>query len=202
MPCPRIVGGCDLLGHADSLAPGLSSLVASPATVTRDMSDLRADLAANHSSSKGRAVMAAFRATQAANAPGRPPVLGKLATAAYRLAIDWVLGIDLPPDVQVGPGLAIFHGTGLVVHPTTVIGRDVLLRHGITLGALGDDDESTGPRLGDRVSVGAGAIVLGPISIGDDAVIGAGAVVVDDVPAGAVVVGNPARVVRVRDDVG
>ena len=166
------------------------------------MSDLRADLAANRESSKGRVVMSAFRATRAARAAGRPPLLGKVATAAYRLAIDWVLGIDLPPEVEVGPGLAIFHGTGLVVHPSTVIGAGVLLRHGVTLGALGDDEESVGPRLGDRVSVGAGAIVLGPITIGDDAVIGAGAVVVDDVPAGGVVVGNPGRVIRIREDVG
>jgi serine acetyltransferase len=166
------------------------------------MSDLRADLAANRDSGKGRVVMAAFRATQAARAEGRPPILGKLATAVYRLAVDWVLGIDLPPDVQVGPGLAIFHGTGLVVHSSTVIGTDVLLRHGVTLGALGDRDESVGPRLGDRVSVGAGAIVLGPVTIGDDAVIGAGSVVLEDVPPGAVVVGNPARVVRIREDIG
>ncbi len=54
-------------------------------------------------------------------------------------------------------------------------------------------------RIGDRVTIGAGAIVLGPITVGDDAVIGAGAVVVDDVPDGAVVVGNPARVVRIRE---
>jgi serine acetyltransferase len=166
------------------------------------MSDLRADLAANRESSKGRVVMAAFRATKAARADGRPPLVGKLATAAYRFAVDWVLGIDLPPQTEVGPGLAIFHGTGLVVHPSSVIGADVLLRHGITLGALGDSDESLGPRIGDRVSIGAGAIVLGPISVGDDAVIGAGAVVVEDVPRGAVVVGNPARVVRIREDVG
>jgi serine acetyltransferase len=165
-----------------------------------DLADLRADLTANRRSSKGRAVMAAFRATRAARAPGRPVLLGKLATAAYRLVVDWVMGIDLPPDVEVGPGLAIFHGTGLVVHSSTVIGSDVLLRHGITLGALGDEDESAGPRIGDRVSIGAGAIVLGPITVDDDAVIGAGAVVVDDVPPGGVVVGNPARLVRVRED--
>lgn len=164
--------------------------------------DLKADLAANRESGKGRFVMVAFRATASARTDG-PPILAKLATAAYRLVVDWVLGIDLPPDVDVGPGLAIFHGTGLVVHPSTVIGSDVLLRHGVTLGALGDgraDDDSRGPTIGDRVSIGAGAIVLGPITVGDDAVVGAGAVVVDDVPAGATVVGNPARVVRTRED--
>ena len=63
-------------------------------------------------------------------------------------------------------------------------------------GALGEGaSESNGPRIGDRVRIGAGAIVLGPIHVGHDAVIGAGAVVVHDVPAGATVVGNPARVV-------
>ncbi len=122
--------------------------------------------------------------------------MGRVATIAYRIVVDWVMGIDLPPEVQVGPGLAIFHGTGLVVHSSTVIGSDVLLRHGVTLGALGEGaSESNGPRIGDRVRIGAGAIVLGPIHVGHDAVIGAGAVVVHDVPAGATVVGNPARVV-------
>ncbi len=169
--------------------------------MARTSTDLRADLAANRESAKGRVVMVAFRATAAARDAG-PTIVAKLATAAYRLAVDWVLGIDLPPDVEVGPGLAIFHGTGLVVHPRTVIGCDVLLRHGVTLGALGDggaDDETRGPTIGDRVSIGAGAIVLGPISVGDDAIVGAGAVVVDDVPAGATVVGNPARVVRTSE---
>lgn len=171
-----------------------------------DRPDLRsllaADRAANRDSGKGRLVTAAFRLTAAARDRGDGGSLGRVATLAYRLGVDWVLGIDLPPETRVGPGLAIFHGTGLVVHPTTVIGSDVMLRHGITLGAAGDGrtgDEGTGPRIGDRVTIGAGAIVLGPITVGDDAVIGAGAVVVNDVPDGAVVVGNPARVVRIRE---
>lgn len=156
---------------------------------------IRADGHANALSGKGRAVTAAFRLTAAARSGGGH-LVGRIATTVYRVFVDWVMGIDLPPDVQVGPGLAIFHGTGLVVHSSTIIGSDVLLRHGVTLGALGEGDaETTGPRIGDRVRIGAGAIVLGPIDVGDDAVIGAGAVVVRDVPPGATVVGNPARVV-------
>lgn len=172
------------------------STTTTTATRTGVAALIRADGRANALSGKGRAVTAAFRLTAAARADGRPPIVGRLATVAYRLLVDWVMGIDLPPDVHVGPGLAIFHGTGLVVHSSTVIGADVLLRHGVTLGALGEGDaESTGPRIGDRVRIGAGAIVLGPIAVGDDAVIAAGAVVIRDVPAGATVVGNPARVV-------
>lgn len=162
---------------------------------------LRVDRAANPDNSKGRAVLLAFRATQAARAEGRPALLGRAATLAYRLVVDWVMGIDLPPDVQAGPGLAIYHGTGLVVHPASVLGSDVLLRHGVTIGALGDgrdDGPARAPRIGDGVSIGAGAIVLGDVTVGDGAVIGAGAVVVDDVAPGTTVVGNPARVVGGR----
>lgn len=163
------------------------------------MSTLRADLAANRHSAKGRVVVTAFRMTQAACADGRPRLVAGLASGLYRLVVDWVLGIEIPPSVQAGPGLAVFHGTGLVLHPDTVLGSDVVLRHGVTIGTLGDDDSGVAPIVGDRVSIGAGAIVLGAIRVGNDAVIGAGAVVVDDVAEGAVVVGNPGRVVRIRD---
>lgn len=164
---------------------------------------LRADWTANRHSSKGRVVLLAFRATQAARAQRQPRLVGVVATALYRIIVDWVMGIDLDPAVKAGPGLSLYHGTGLVVHKSVVLGSDVVLRHGITIGILGDDAEDqgaeVGPRIGDRVSIGASAILLGPISVGDDSVIGAGSVVIDDVPAGAVVVGNPGRVVRVKD---
>jgi serine acetyltransferase len=114
--------------------------------------------------------------------------------AVYRVVVDWVLGVELPPSVVAGPGLRIWHGTGLVVHANVRLGADVTLRHNTTLGAKGEAHDAPAPVIGDRVDVGAGAIVLGDLTVGDDAVVGAGAVVVDDVPAGATVVGNPARV--------
>lgn len=163
------------------------------------MSTLRADLAANRHSSKGRVVVTAYRCAQWAEAEGRPRLLAVVVAMAYRLVVDWVMGIELPPGVRSGPGLAVFHGTGLVLHADTRLGSEVILRHGVTIGTLGDDDSGAAPVIGDRVSIGAGAIVLGPVHVGDDAIIGAGAVVVEDVPAAAVVVGNPARVVRIRD---
>jgi len=88
-----------------------------------------------------------------------------------------------------------------VIGGRTVIGEDCTLLHGVTLGEA-RFDELDCPRVGDRVTIGAGAIVLGGIMIGDDVVIGAGSVVLSDVPAGCAVAGVPARVIRdknVRD---
>ena len=155
---------------------------------------LRADLAANRGNPKGRVAVTGFRLAAAARGTGRPPLWALPVLLAYRLVVDWVLGIELPPSVEAGPGLRIWHGTGLVVHANVRLGSDVTLRHNTTLGARGEEIDAPAPILGDRVNVGAGAIILGDHKIGDDAVIGAGSVVVDDVPAGATVVGNPARI--------
>lgn len=155
---------------------------------------LRADLAANRGNPKGRLVLTSFRVAAAVRGSGRPPLWAIPVLVLHRLLVDWVLGVELPPSVVAGPGLRIWHGTGLVVHANTRLGADVTLRHNTTLGAKGEAHDAPAPVIGDRVDIGAGAIVLGPVNVGDDAVIGAGAVVVDDVPAGATVVGNPARV--------
>jgi serine O-acetyltransferase/putative colanic acid biosynthesis acetyltransferase WcaB len=89
--------------------------------------------------------------------------------------------------------LRVYHGAGIVINGRTVLGDDVAIRQNVTIG----NARSGGPCpvIGDRVELGAGAIVIGGISIGDDARIGAGAVVTKDVPAGATAVGNPARIV-------
>lgn len=155
---------------------------------------LRADLAANRGNPKGQVVVVAFRLAAATRAGGRRPIWALPVLCAYRLIVDWMLGVELPPSVEAGPGLRVWHGNGLVVHSNVRLGSDVTLRHNTTLGARGEDDDAPAPVLGDRVNVGAGAIVLGDLKVGDDAVIGAGAVVVHDVPVGATVVGNPARV--------
>jgi serine O-acetyltransferase len=83
---------------------------------------------------------------------------------------------------------------GVVIGETAVVGDDVMLYHGVTLGGRSLNRGKRHPTLGDRVTVGAGAKVLGPVWVGDDVQIGANAVVVKDVPAGAVAVGIPARI--------
>jgi len=103
--------------------------------------------------------------------------------------------VDILPRADIGGGCIIAHGIGLVIGGRTVIGEDCTLLHGVTLGEV-RFDELDCPRVGDRVTIGAGAIILGGISIGDDAVIGAGSVVLADVPAGTVVAGVPAREIQ------
>jgi colanic acid biosynthesis acetyltransferase WcaB len=113
----------------------------------------------------------------------------------YRLLVEWLLAVELPAKTQIGSGFVIRHGQALVVNDNTIIGRDVTVRHSTTIGNKGALDKCC-PVIGDRVDVGSNVVILGGVSIGDDAVIGAGSVVVKDVPAGSVVVGNPARGIR------
>ncbi|WP_297573708.1 serine O-acetyltransferase [uncultured Deefgea sp.] len=108
-------------------------------------------------------------------------------------------GIDLPCETRVGRRLRIDHFGGVIISGDTVIGDDVILRHGVTLG-LRHEGQGGAPTLGDRVEVGAGAKIIGAITIGHDAKIGANAVVLHDVPCGAVAVGIPARVVSYRKE--
>ncbi|GAB2497911.1 serine O-acetyltransferase [Promicromonospora xylanilytica] len=103
-------------------------------------------------------------------------------------------GIEIHPGARLGRRLFIDHGMGVVIGETTVVGDDVMLYHGVTLGGRSLNRGKRHPTLGDRVTVGAGAKVLGPVWVGDDAQVGANAVVVKDVPAGAVAVGIPARI--------
>lgn len=104
-------------------------------------------------------------------------------------------GVDIHPGAHLGPGLFIDHATGVVIGETAEIGDDVTLYHGVTLGGSGTDTGKRHPTIGDRVTVGAGAKILGPIKIGEDSRIGANAVVVKPVPSSAVVVGVPGQVI-------
>lgn len=113
----------------------------------------------------------------------------------YHVVMYWVFHVELNENLEVGEGLRIFHGYCLVIHPNVKMGRNVMLRHCTTLGNKGSGG---GPVLCDGVEVGAHAAIIGSITIGANAIIGAGAVVTKDVPAGAVVVGNPARILRIR----
>jgi serine O-acetyltransferase len=107
-------------------------------------------------------------------------------------------GIEIHPGARIGARLFIDHGFGVVIGETAEIGDDVLLYQGVTLGGTGNERGKRHPTVGNRVVVGAGASVLGNIILGDDVKVGSGSVVVHSVPAGATVVGIPARVVRNR----
>lgn len=157
---------------------------------------IREDMAAN-SHAKSKFVLVFYRT---AHASGQLPsrflrALTAPWRAAYRIITDWIMGIDIPSGTQIGRRVVLYHSTGLVINAGSIIGDDCVLRHGVTIGnKLTPDGETGCPRLGDRVEIGAGAALLGELIIGDRARIGAGAIVVKDVPAGATVVGNPARI--------
>ena len=103
-------------------------------------------------------------------------------------------GVDIHPGARLGRRLCIDHANGVVIGETTKIGTDCVLFHQVTLGGVSMSKGKRHPTLGDRVMVGAGAKVLGPIHVGSDARIAANAVVVRDVPAGCSAIGVPARV--------
>ena len=109
-------------------------------------------------------------------------------------ATRFLTGIEIHPGATIGRRFFIDHGMGVVIGETAEIGDDVVLFHGATLGGKAMRPGKRHPTLGDRVVVGAGAKVLGPVWIGDGAQIGANAVVIADVPPGSVAVGVPARV--------
>ena len=105
-------------------------------------------------------------------------------------------GIELHDTTMIGRRLLIAHQGAIVVHEHATIGDDCIIRQGVTIGAAGEYDPEKAPRLGDGIDVGAGAIIIGAVTIGDGARIGPNAIVMSHVPAGAVATAAPARIIQ------
>lgn len=136
------------------------------------------------------------------------------AVMMYRIAHKWYLkghyfwsrwlsqkavrktGIEIHPGAQIGKGLFIDHGSGVIIGETTIIGDNCTLYQGVTLGGTGKEQGKRHPTLGNNVMVSAGAKVLGSFTIGDNCKIGAGSVVLEEVPPNCTVVGIPGRIVK------
>jgi serine O-acetyltransferase len=123
------------------------------------------------------------------------PVLPRLISHVSR----FLTGIEIHPGATIGDGFFVDHGMGVVIGETSVIGNNVTLYQGVTLGGTSQQKKKRHPTLGNNVVVGVGAQVIGDITIGDNAKVGAGSVVINSVPANATVVGVPGRVVAVRN---
>jgi serine O-acetyltransferase len=119
-------------------------------------------------------------------------ILGRFVSHVGR----FLTGIEIHPGARIGPGLFIDHGMGVVIGETTEIGANCTLYQGVTLGGTSLKKEKRHPTLGDNIVVGAGAKILGAITIGAHSKIGAGSVVVTEVPPHSTVVGIPGRVVQ------
>lgn len=157
------------------------------------------DWRANGGNPRSQLALASFRAAQAAKRlPAAFLPLGWPILALHIIFVEWFLGIELSYKAQVGPGLKLYHGVGLVVHESARIGANCTLRHCTTLGNRRSADDV--PTIGDNVEIGCNAVLLGAIRVGDGARIAAGAIVLDDVAPGQTVAGNPARTVRGRHE--
>jgi serine O-acetyltransferase len=121
----------------------------------------------------------------------------RLAPRVVVYATRALTGIEIHPGARIGAGFFIDHGSGVVIGETAEIGVGVTIYQGVTLGGTGDQRGKRHPTVGDFVTIGSGAKLLGPVHVGDGAKVGANTVVVSDVPAYATVVGNPGHIVRV-----
>ena len=127
----------------------------------------------------------------------RPKLLRAPLSILYRYLFRYIrnhYGIELPYSASIGQRVVIEHQSGIVIHGATVIGDECIIRQNCTFGIRRVEELAKAPVLGRGVDIGAGAVMLGDITIGDFALIGANAVVLCDVPAGAVAVGVPAVV--------
>jgi serine O-acetyltransferase len=140
----------------------------------------------------GVQALLAHRLAHALNEAGVP-----LAPRLIAYLTRSVTGVEIHPAAMIGREFFIDHGSGVVIGETAEIGERVTLYQGVTLGGTGFQRGKRHPTLGDNVTVGSGAKLLGPIAVGDGAKIGANTVVIEDVPPGATVVGNPGHPVKV-----
>jgi serine O-acetyltransferase len=119
---------------------------------------------------------------------------GRLPARVLATVTRSITGVEIHPGARIGRRFFIDHGMGVVIGETAEVGDDVMLYHGVTLGGRSLAKVKRHPTVGNRVTIGAGARVLGPVLVGDDAQVGANSVVVKDVPSGAVATGVPAMV--------
>jgi putative colanic acid biosynthesis acetyltransferase WcaB len=121
-------------------------------------------------------------------------IVGLPIRASYTFLVNWILGIDISDTTKIGRGFNVYHGQGLVINKSAVIGNQVVVRHNTTIGNARKNGGS--PVIGDFVEIGANVVIIGEISIGNNSIIAAGSVVIKDVPAHVIVAGNPAKVVK------
>jgi serine O-acetyltransferase len=135
----------------------------------------------------------------------REGILARLAFAYNKFLLNhyrFRYGFEIHETTNIGPGLYLGHFGGVVIHPDTVIGNNVNIAQGVTIGQTSRGSKAGVPVIGQRVWIGANAIVVGAISVGDDSLIGPGAYVNFDVPPLAVVLGNPGKIVSYAGSAG
>ena len=162
------------------------------------MYQLFQDWGANRHNIKGRLVLLLFRLATIGRINKLLFVLWIPYLVFYRITIEWFMGIELPYKLKIGSGFCVFHGQSLVINDGVIIGKNCTVRHCVTIGnkQLQDGSYSKSPVIGNQVDIGSNTCIIGEINIGNNVKIGAGSVVVRSIPDNAVVVGNPARIIK------
>lgn len=158
--------------------------------------DLMYEIRRCNGNAKGKVFIIVFRISQFFSKNIFLRIIGFPIRMFYKFFFEWFVGIDIKDTTKIGVGFRIWHGYSIVIESSSIIGSNVTIRQNVTIGGGKFDGEGGSPVIGDNVQIGANALILGPIRIGNYAQIGAGSVVVNDVPDFAVVVGNPARVIK------
>ena len=182
-----------MLCEALSADPGIESAALADLTAVRDRDPACPDLLTPFLFFKGYQAIQAYRFGNWLWKRGRVHLASHLQSRSSE-----VFSVDIHPAARLGQGILLDHGTAVVVGETTVIDDDVSMLQGVTLGGTGKQCGDRHPKIRRGVLIGAGAKVLGAITVGEGAKVGAGSIVLEDVAAYTTVVGNPARPVGVR----
>jgi len=157
------------------------------------------DWRANQGNTRGRVIVLLFRLGRMSNCfPWAIRFFLMPIRIAYSFIVRYLMCVDISLHSNIGGGLRVFHGMGLVIHPDVIIGRNCILRQGVTIGERRTGSADV-PTIGNDVEFGCNSIVLGSIVIGDGAQIGAGAIVIKSVPKLGVAFGNASKIVRIRE---
>lgn len=162
---------------------------------------LSKDLKANKGNVRSLIFVLAFRASHYFSKNVIRRIIGLPVRIMYRILSEFIYRLEIKDFTEIGGGLVLWHGGhATVINPYTRIGCNVKIRQNITIGSSSfTQDQDYCPTIGDGVEIGPNSVIIGNIQIGDYSIIAAGAVVVKDVPAYAVVAGNPARVIKIQD---